>query len=767
MSDTASPPDTAPVRHRIRVTGTVQGVGFRPFVHRHANRLGLRGWVRNDSAGVLVEVEGHEPAIVELTRLLAEDPPPLARVGTVTAAAIAVEGDLDFAILASGTSGPSMAPVGVDTATCAACLAEVDDPADRRHRYPFTNCTDCGPRYTIVCSVPYDRPATTMAGFTMCAACQAEYDDPADRRFHAQPNACPDCGPRLRWTVPGGKPTRAIDGGAVEGDGALDAAVAALRAGQIVAVKGIGGYHLAADAADHAAIAELRRRKARDDKPFAVMVADLTDAHRLCTLSDTAAEALTSTARPIVIAPRRHDAPVAAGVAPGLAELGVLLAYSPLHHLLLAGVDRPLVMTSGNLSDEPIAHQNDDAAARLAPLVDGVLGHDRDIHIRCDDSVVRSTPGGRTQVLRRSRGLAPEPLGLAVAAGLPILAVGAELKSTVAITLHTDVVASHHIGDLEHLATYRSFLQAIDHLRQLYGVIPEVVAHDLHPEYLSTKLADDLDLHAVGVQHHHAHIASCLTEHGRSDPVLGLAFDGLGYGTDGTLWGGELLIADLRGFERVGHLAPVTMPGGVTAIREPWRMGVAWTHHAGTDHSFDDPRRDAVADVVAQGYGPATTSLGRLFDAVAALVGLRPVVTYEGQAAIELEALARSVPRAEAPSYPVDVEATAGEMVVVDPSPLIVALLADRGRGTAPALVAAGFHESIGQAMARAAIDLAYRHGLGTVALSGGVFQNLRFSEVVHESLVGAGLEVLAHRVVPPNDGGISIGQAAVAAART
>jgi hydrogenase maturation protein HypF len=752
------------VRHRIRVTGTVQGVGFRPFVYRHATRLGLHGWVRNDSAGVLIEVEGDEAAVRELARLLVADPPPLALVGSVTAAAVPVEGGAGFAIVASAAAGAPTAPVSVDSATCPACIAEVDDPADRRHRYPFTNCTDCGPRYTIVRTVPYDRPATTMAGFTMCAACQAEYDDPADRRFHAQPNACPVCGPRLRWTVPhpdlGSTGTR-------EGSAALDAAIEALLAGNVVAVKGIGGFHLAVDATDAAAVAELRRRKARDDKPFAVMVADLDAARELCTLSAAAAEELTSAGRPIVIAPRRADAVVAPGVAPGLPDLGVLLAYSPLHHLLLSAVGRPLVMTSGNLSDEPIAHEDDDACERLAALVDGVLGHDRGIHIRCDDSVVRATPGDRTQVLRRSRGLAPAPLPLVVAARRPILAVGAELKSTVAVTLGTDVVASHHIGDLEHLATYRSFLQAIDHLCHLYGVVPDTVAHDLHPEYLSSKLAADLDLPAVGVQHHHAHLASCLTEHGRSGPVLGLAFDGLGYGPDGTLWGGELLVADLCGFERVGHLAATTMPGGGAAIREPWRMGVAWAHQAGVDDPFDDPRRDAVHDLAARGVGPVTTSMGRLFDAAAALLGLRPVASYEAQAAIELEALARAVPRGEAPSYAVDVARDAAGMVLIHPGPLVAALLADRARGRAPALLAAGFHESIGAAAAVAAVDLAREHGLRTVALSGGVFQNVRLTEVVEEALTTAGLEVLVHRRVPPNDGGISIGQAAVAAATT
>jgi hydrogenase maturation protein HypF len=742
----------AEVRWRIRVTGTVQGVGFRPFVYRHATRLGLRGWVQNDSAGVLIELEGADGDVAELARLLVEAPPPLARVGEVTTTPVPVAGDTGFRIVESTGGGARTAPVSIDTATCAACLAEVADPADRRFRYPFTNCTDCGPRYTIVTGVPYDRPATTMARFTMCARCQAEYDDPLDRRFHAQPNACPACGPTLRW-------------GDLHGDAALEAAIAALRAGQIVAVKGIGGFHLAVDAADPVAVAELRCRKHRDDKPFAVMVGDLVAARDLCDLSDAAAEALTSPGRPIVLAPRTAGAAVADGVAPGLPELGVLLAYSPLHHLLLEGVGRPLVMTSGNLSDEPIAHEDADAAARLGSLVDGVLGHDRGIHIRCDDSVVRSTDAGRTQVLRRSRGLAPQPLPLVVAAGRPILAVGAELKSTVAITLGSDVVASHHIGDLEHLATYRSFLQAIDHLGALYGVVPEVVAHDLHPEYLSSKLAADLDLPAIGVQHHHAHIASCLTEHRRTGPVLGLAFDGLGYGTDGTLWGGELLVADLRGFERVGHLATVTMPGGVAAIREPWRMGVAWARHAGADHPFDDPRAGAVASLVEGGHGPTTSSMGRLFDAAAALIGLRPVVSYEAQAAVELEALARAVPRGEAPTHAVDVHRDASGMVVIDPSPLVVALVQGRAGGVAPPVLAAGFHESMGRAVAAAAVDLAREHGLGTVALSGGVFQNPRLSEIVEEALAGAGLEVLVHRLVPPNDAGISIGQAAVAAA--
>lgn len=746
-------------RRRIRVRGTVQGVGFRPFVYREAVALGLTGFVLNDSAGVLIEVEGPAADVDELCRRVAGRPPPLARVTAVETVAVPAGGGAGFAIVASPAAGRPAVAVSVDTAACAACLAEVDDPADRRHRYPFTNCTDCGPRYTITVSVPYDRPATTMAGFEMCAACRREYDDPADRRFHAQPNACPACGPRLAWLAP--------DGTALaDGDAALDAAAGALRGGAVVAVKGVGGYHLAVDATDDRAVAELRRRKARDDKPFAVMVADLAAARDLVDLDPESEAALASTRRPIVVAPRRPGAAVAAGVAPGLPEVGVFLPYSPLHHLLLRGVGRPIVLTSGNVSDEPIAHEDDDAVARLGPMVDALLTHDRPIHVRCDDSVARATPGG-LQLLRRSRGYAPEPLPLPVPARRPVLAVGPELKSTVAVTTGGGVVASHHIGDLEHLATWRSFLQAVDHLCGLYGVVPEVVAHDRHPEYLSTKFALELDLDAVAVQHHHAHVASCLVEHGRTEPVVGVAFDGLGYGDDGTMWGGELLLADLRGFERLGHLAPVTMPGGAAAVREPWRMAVAWAGAAGVAAPFTGERAAAVADLAARGRGPRTTSVGRLFDAVAALVGLRPTVTYEAQAAAELEALARGVPRAEAARYEMATGEGDGGLLVIDPAPVVAAVVADATAGVPAPVVAAGFHEAVGRAAGRAAVHLARRTGVDAVVLSGGVFQNTRLSAVVEEVVAGAGLAVLTHRVVPPNDGGISVGQAAVAAATT
>jgi hydrogenase maturation protein HypF len=757
-------------RQRLRVCGTVQGVGFRPFVYRQANALGLGGFVLNDSAGVLIEAEGLPAQVAELRRVIVEDPPPLARVASVTASPMAPTGDApEFVILESSAGGRAEVPVSVDTATCAACLQEVDDPSDRRFGYPFTNCTDCGPRYTIVVKVPYDRPATTMAAFRMCPSCQREYDDPADRRFHAQPNACPGCGPRLRWCTPAGELV-------ADGPAALDAAVAALGLGAIVAIKGVGGFHLAVDAMRPAAVNELRRRKARDDKPFAVMVADLATARALCQLDGPAEAALVSPSRPIILAPRRPDATitVAAAIAPGLADLGLMLPYSALHHLLLRRLPGPLVMTSGNLSDDPIAHTDDDAIDRLGPLVDAMLTHDRPIHIRCDDSVGRAVEGG-VQLLRRSRGFAPEPMRLVEPARRQVLALGAELKSTIAVANGTTLVASHHIGDLEHLASHRSFRQAVGHLCHLYGVVPEVVAHDLHPEYLSTKFAAELDLPTWPVQHHHAHIASCLVEHQRTGPVLGVAFDGLGFGTDGTLWGGEFLVSSLQGFERVGHLRPVPLPGGTAAIREPWRMAVAWAHQAtGADAAQAvgrhlDERADALIALIERGEAmgmPRTTSAGRLFDAVAALCGVRSAVTYEGQAAIELEALARSVPRSAAPHYPVGREWVDGRLVL-DPAPLVSAVMASLASGTPSALVAAGFHETMAQATASAATELAARHGLGTVALSGGVFQNVRLAEAVANGLKANGLDVLVHRQIPPNDGGISLGQAAIAAAAT
>ncbi|MGH9299826.1 MAG: carbamoyltransferase HypF, partial [Acidimicrobiales bacterium] len=639
-------------------------------------------------------------------------------------------------------------------------------------------------RYTIVLRVPYDRASTTMARFTMCEACKREYDDPSDRRFHAQPNACPACGPELSFLSPTGSVL-------ARREQALEQAVAVLRAGGIVAVKGLGGYHLAADATSDSAVVELRRRKSRDDKAFALMVRSLAEARRLVVLSPAAEEALISPRRPIVLAPRatpearaRSTGAVPDGsgvvdgvvdaVAPGLPELGVMLAYTPLHHLLVSGVGRPLVLTSGNLSDDPIAYLDADAVERLGPLVDGILSHDRQVHIRCDDSVERSTSRG-IQSIRRSRGHSPEPLRLASRARRQVLAVGAELKSTVAVAKDYSLVLSHHIGDLEHLATYRSFVQAVEHLRHLYGITPDVVAHDLHPEYLSTKWALEQDVATFAVQHHHAHVASCLADHGHEGRVLGVAFDGLGYGTDGTLWGGEFLVADATSYERVAHLGLATLPGGARAIAEPWRMALSWVHafagHVAAEElaaSWSEAEAGAVGEagagaggeagpspasvvqLIESGRQPVTSSAGRLFDAVAALLGVRSRTTYEGQAAIELEALARgageSLPCKRPPDYELAVLDAAVEgpgssvgPLVLDPRPLIGAVLDDLRRKTSAATIALRFHHSLGVAVAELALRLCEEEQLSTAVLTGGVFQNTIFTDVVAGHIEDAG----------------------------
>ncbi len=772
MTANPGPAPAGVARRRLRVTGTVQGVGFRPFVYRLATELGLAGVVSNDSLGVVVDLEGSRVGLEAFGRRLTAEAPPLARVERVEAEEASPTGEQGFSIVDSRAAGAPAVAVSVDVATCEDCRRELADPADRRYRYPFVNCTNCGPRYTIIRAIPYDRPATTMASFPMCEDCRAEYRDPTDRRFHAEPVACWVCGPLLRYLSPDGEER-------ARGEEAMAAAVADLAAGRIVAVKGLGGYHLATDATDDRAVAELRRRKQRDDKPFALMVADLDAARGLVRLGPAAAAELASPRRPILLAPRTGGAEVPQAVAPGLAELGVMLAYTPVHDLLLAGVGRPLVMTSGNLSDEPIAHDDDDATRRLGPLVDGLLTHDRDIHIRCDDSVVRATPwgpgagpGDGTQMVRRSRGYAPEPIRLARPTPCHLLAVGAELKNTVAVAKGRNVIASHHIGDLSHLAAYQAFLQAVDHLCDLTGVAPALVAHDEHPEYLSTKFALDGDVPVLGVQHHHAHVASCLVEHGYAagQAVLGIAFDGLGLGPDGTIWGGELLVADLGGYERVGHLWPVPLVGGDLAQREPWRMALVWLDAAlgtGAAQAYGeatDERWSAVLDRAHRPDALLTTSAGRLFDAVAAVVGLHAAITYEGQAAIALEARAAAVAPHDAPRWAVDLHDD-GERVVVDPRPLVARIVAERDRGTPLAALAAGFHASLGEAVAEAGATLARRHGLATAALSGGVFQNVRLTETVARGLAARGLDVLLHRHLPPNDGGIAVGQAAVAAA--
>ncbi|HEX4689531.1 MAG TPA: carbamoyltransferase HypF [Solirubrobacteraceae bacterium] len=745
-------------RVRARVDGTVQGVGFRPYVHRLTRELGLGGFVRNDEHGVLLEVEGAPEAVAAFLERLPRDAPPLARIERVEPVDVRPLGSREFAIEASAVAGSARAQVAPDVATCPDCLRELRDPADRRYRYPFVNCTNCGPRFTIVRGVPYDRARTTMAGFAMCDACRAEYEDPGDRRFHAQPNACPVCGPRLRLA----------GGGSGSGD-PLTVVAEALRAGAIVAVKGLGGFHLACRADDERAVATLRSRKHREDKPFALMAADVGAAAELAELREQATALLCGPQRPIVLAPRRADAAVAAAVAPGARELGVMLPYSPLHHLLLEDAGTTLVMTSGNVSDEPIAYEDEDALARLASIADLFLLHDRPIHTRTDDSVLRVVRGGRPQVLRRSRGHVPAALDLGVDAPVPVLACGAELKSTFCLARGRRAWVGHHVGDLRNEATWRSFTEGVAHFERLFAVTPRVVAHDLHPDYLSTRYAlERSELAPIGVQHHHAHLAACLAEHGVAGPAVGAIFDGVGWGLDGTAWGGELLAGDLCDFERVGHLRAAPLPGGDRAAREPWRMACAWLVAAGELEPpvpgalagrVDPARWRAVASMARSGAAAApTTSVGRLFDAVAALCGLRLENRYEGQAAIELEAAAW---RDERGSYELPVAGAE-----LDARALVRAVRDDVAAGAPVGAVAARFHRGLARATAHWCAGAAAARGCETVVLSGGVFQNVLLLEATAARLEGLGLRVLTPEALPPNDGGIAYGQAAVAAAR-
>jgi len=737
----------------------VQGVGFRPYVHGLARRLGLSGRVGNDTAGVVMEVEGAEPAISEFLAALPAQAPPLAVIERVRTSPLVPTGEPGFHIVSSNAAGRRDTLVSADSATCADCLRELADPADRRFDYPFINCTNCGPRFTIVRDVPYDRPFTTMAPFTMCHTCAGEYHDPADRRFHAQPVCCPACGPRLRLLD--------ADGHELPGE-PLAAAAALLARGVVLAVKGLGGYHVATLASDTAATALLRARKHREDKPFAVMVADLDTARELCVIDPVGERVLAGRRRPVVLLPRRPDAPVAPAVAPGNRSLGLMLPYTPLHLLVPRDTAGPIVLTSGNVSDEPIAYQDDDARRRLRGIADAFLTHDRAIHMRTDDSVVRVFRGAELPV-RRSRGYAPEPLTLAQPAPRPILGCGAELKSTFCLARGRHAFMSHHIGDLENYETLRSFTEGVEHFRRLFDVAPEVIAHDLHPEYLSTKYAHDLvdaeliSVDLIGVQHHHAHIASCLADNGDAGPVLGVAFDGLGYGTDGTLWGGEFLLADLAGFQRLAHLVPVPMPGGTAAIRQPWRMAAAYL---GTEAPVELVERNAehwdsvLAMASRRVNAPLTSSAGRLFDAVAAILGVRDSINYEGQAAVELEQRADLTERG---SYPAAV--TEGPALQLHGADLVRAVVADLHAGVASEVIATRFHHGVADAIVRVCLMLRETTGVSAAALSGGVFQNVLLLERTVAGLEQSGFRVLTHSRVPPNDGGISLGQVAVAAA--
>ena len=758
-------------RTRVRVHGTVQGVGFRPYVYRLAGELGLGGFVLNDSRGVLLEVEGPGADVARFLARLGSEAPSLAVVERVVTQELEPTSAGGFSILESPHGEIAGAPVTPDTATCEPCLKELFDSGDRRFRYPFINCTNCGPRFTIIRGVPYDRPLTTMAAFTMCERCQAEYDDPGDRRFHAQPNACPDCGPSVALLDTAGELVSTA--GALD---ALHAAARALRDGRILAVKGLGGFHLACRADDEATVAALRARKHREDKPFALMAASIEAARSLVALGAQECALLSRPERPIVLASRLAGAAVADAVAPASHELGVMLPYSPLHHLLLEDVGTTLVLTSGNLSDEPIAYRDEDALQRLAGIADLFLLHNRPIQTRTDDSVVRLVEvasRARTSFLRRSRGYVPSSLSLPGGTPSPLLACGAELKNTFCLAKGQRAWVGHHIGDLENYETLSSFVEGIAHFERLFAVEPTIVAHDMHPEYLSTKYAIEREgVELVAVQHHHAHLAACLGEHRELGSAVGAIFDGSGYGTDGTVWGGEFLYGDVAGFRRVGMLMPVRLPGGARAIRQPWRMACAWLVTAlGGEPELPPALIDLVdasswrqvQALVRTGVNsPVTTSMGRLFDAVAALCGLRAAVNYEGQAAIELEALCDPAERGR---YPLEL-ATSGELVVLDPRETVRAIAAEVAAGIPVGVIAARFHNTVARGTVQASQQLASAAGTDLVVLSGGVFQNRRLLETAAAGLDAAGLRVLTPERLPGNDGGIAYGQAVVAARR-
>ncbi len=790
------------VRRRYTVTGVVQGVGFRPFVHRIAAELGLSGLVGNAAGEVFIEVQGGPAAVAAFAERLVAQAPPLARIAAVVEEARAPEAGSGFTIVPS-RDGAGVTPIPPDVALCGDCLRELFDPADRRFRHAFITCTNCGPRFTIITGLPYDRPATTMAGFPMCAACAAEYANPADRRFHAQPVCCPDCGPTLTFRPAHAAPPRAQVPGCQEchpadterpechpaatqrparSQGALEAARAALHAGEVVAIKGIGGYHLACDATSEAAVATVRARKARGGKPFAVMVRDLAAARVLAEIDDAEAAVLTAPARPVVLLRRRPGGPLADPVAPDNPWLGILLPYTPVHHLLLE-TGGPLVMTSANRSDEPICFTAADAAERLPALADAVLDNDRPIHVPCDDSVVRVVDGHELPI-RRSRGFAPLPIDLGVR-GRAVLAVGGELKNTFCLTDDGGLAhCSAHVGDMGTLETLRAFERATGQLTALRGAPTRLVA-DLHPAYLTRSWAErnagerPVDL----VQHHHAHVVALLAEHGRlREPIVGVAFDGTGYGTDATVWGGEILLLgpDSHRYTRAAHLAPVPQPGGDAAVRHPRRMALAHLHAAGIAWDADlppvaactDAERRLLASQLATGTACVpTTSMGRLFDAVASLLGIRHESRYEAEAAMALEHAASGAAQRQE-CHPADTErpechpaATGwgfalGPDGVLDPAPVLRALVDGLRAGVDAGVLAGAFHVAVADAVAAVVGRVAGPVRL--VGLTGGVFQNVLLLRLTRERLTREGFTVLTHRTVPPNDGGLALGQAAV-----
>ncbi len=747
------------VRTRVEVEGVVQGVGFRPFVYRTAKELGLTGFVLNSSRGVEIEVEGAGSAVMGFLENLENSPPPLARITSVKTKEIPTENSRAFIIALSQDTDRKRAHVSPDVAVCRDCLREMRDPADPRFRYPFINCTNCGPRYTIIMDVPYDRPFTTMAVFEMCEVCAGEYHDPLNRRFHAQPVCCPGCGPGVWLANKEGEEIVAKD--------PVAETIRLLEHGRIVAIKGLGGFHLAVDAGNEDAVLRLRSRKLREEKPLAVMARDIDAAREISEPTEDEAELLLDQRRPIVLVKKRAGSKVSEQVAPNNRYLGVMLPYTPLHHLLMEGAFPALVMTSGNLSEEPIAIDNGEGLKRLGNIADFFLLHDRDIYLRADDSVVMFA-GGRERPLRRSRGWAPAPLKLPFPAP-PLLAVGAMIKNTVLVARGQDAFLSQHIGDLENIETYHFLVLTVQHPRRIFDVAPEVAVADLHPDYLSTRYAGSLDgVRLIRVAHHHAHAASCMAENGLEGPCLALTLDGMGLGTDGTAWGGELLLAEYATFRRLGHLTNVPLIGGDMAAREPWRMALSWLIHA---YGPELPKAEVLKrhreklpvllKMVEKGVNtPPTTSLGRLYDGAAAILGIRDAVSFEGQAAMELEMAARGVSE----PYPFEVKEE-GEMLKADPAGIIRGLSEDVERGRDVSEIAGSFQTSVVEMFSEMTRLAGERTGLSRVALSGGCFQNRFLLENFTHRLKGLGFEVFTHTEVPANDGGLPLGQAAVAAA--
>ena len=756
-------------RTSISITGIVQGVGFRPFVFRLATEMGLSGWVRNGTNGVQIEACGTQERLAHFLRRIKSEAPPLAVITSLDQQALPDDICEDvFTIRESGVGGERTVQIAPDAALCLDCLREMFDPADRRYRYPFITCTNCGPRYSIITAIPYDRPNTTMADFPLCPDCLREYLDPLDRRFHAQPLACPACGPQVTLLDASGSVI-------AERDLAVTAAIELLKAGVILAIKGIGGYHLAVDACNTDAVGRLRERKQRDEKPFAVMVPDLAAARSMAQLNEMEERLLAAPESPIVIVRRAPGCPVSRLVAPGNSLIGLILPYTPLHHLLMRGDNfQALVMTSANLSDEPITFQDDDALQRLPGIADYVLLHDRPIHIRSDDSVTRVFQG-RPLLYRRARGYAPRAIMLPFQSP-PVLAVGAELKNAICLVKGSQAFLSQHIGDLKTDATYDTFRQTVGHMTLLLGISPETIACDLHPDYLSSVYAEEQRLPLIKIQHHHAHLAACMAENGLEGETIGLIFDGTGYGSDNTVWGGEFLIGGYNGFRRAGHFRQVRLPGGDAAVREPWRMAMAFLHQALGEAAFDldhpaarhlsGVERELFIAMLEQGVNsPLTSSCGRLFDAVAALLNIRHIVSYDGQAAIELEALAETSD--DGLALPYEIERSTEHLLQVDFTSLFPAILRHMRAGVSTATIARRFHASVAQASVETCSHIARDSGLKRVVLSGGVFQNRLLSEMIYTGLTGAGLQVFTHRLTPPNDGCIALGQAAIAGWQT